>query len=82
MKIILDAGHGCSTPGKRSPDGMREYEFNRAVASLAKEMLGKYQNTEVFFAHSDERDVPLAERTSLANNQNSDCYVSIHSNAY
>ena len=82
MKIILDAGHGYSTPGKRGPDGMREYEFNRAVASLAKEMLGKYQNTEVFFAHSDERDVPLAERTSLANTQNADCYVSIHANAY
>jgi N-acetylmuramoyl-L-alanine amidase len=81
MKIILDAGHGYSTPGKRSPDGMREYEFNRAVAELAKEMLEKHQNTEVVFAHSDKRDVPLAERTALANKQNADCYVSIHANA-
>ncbi|MBX9974340.1 N-acetylmuramoyl-L-alanine amidase [Cytobacillus firmus] len=82
MKIILDAGHGYSTSGKRSPDGMKEYEFNCAVADLSKEMLEKYQNTEVFFAHSDERDVPLAERTALANKQNVDCYVSIHANAY
>ncbi|MDM5228460.1 N-acetylmuramoyl-L-alanine amidase [Cytobacillus sp. NJ13] len=82
MKIILDAGHGYSTSGKRSPDGMREYEFNRAVADLSKEMLEKYQNTEVFFAHSDERDIPLAERTALANKHNVDCYVSIHANAY
>ncbi|KON86349.1 cell wall hydrolase [Sporosarcina globispora] len=82
MKIILDAGHGYSTPGKRSPDGMREYEFNRAVASLAKEMLEKFQHTAVSFAHSDERDVPLAERAALANKQNANCFVSIHANAY
>ncbi|MCM3244294.1 N-acetylmuramoyl-L-alanine amidase [Cytobacillus firmus] len=82
MKIILDAGHGYSTSGKRSPNGMREYEFNRAVAELAKEMLESYQNTVVSFAHSDVRDVPLAERTALANKQNADCYVSIHANAY
>ncbi|WP_436373595.1 N-acetylmuramoyl-L-alanine amidase [Cytobacillus sp. BC1816] len=82
MKIILDAGHGFSTSGKRSPNGMREYEFNRAVAELAKEMLESYQNTVVSFAHSDIRDVPLAERTALANKQNADCYLSIHANAF
>ena len=36
MKIMLDAGHGYSTAGKRSPDWMREYEFNRDVVNYAK----------------------------------------------
>ncbi len=82
MKIMLDAGHGYDTPGKRSPNGMREYEFNRAVAALAKKLLENYQNVTVYYAHSDERDVPLKERTDHANSLNVDCYVSIHANAY
>ncbi|WP_309298052.1 N-acetylmuramoyl-L-alanine amidase [Cytobacillus sp. NCCP-133] len=80
--MILDAGHGYDTPGKQTPNGMQEYEFNRAVASLAKGLLENYQNTAVYYAHSDKRDVPLKERTDFANNLDADCYVSIHANAY
>lgn len=82
MKIMLDAGHGYSTPGKRSFHGMREYEFTRKVASFAKELLASYQNVTVYFAHSDKRDVPLQERTDAANRLHADVYVSIHGNAY
>lgn len=81
MKIMLDAGHGFDTPGKRSPDGMREYEFNRAVATYAKELLDNYQNVAVYFAHSDQTDIPLQQRTNNANNLRVDIYVSIHANA-
>lgn len=82
MKIMLDAGHGYSTAGKRSFDGIREYEFNRKVAAYAKEWLETYQNMVVYFAHSDDRDVPLQERTDAANLLNVDAYVAIHANAY
>jgi len=82
MKIMLDAGHGYSTAGKRSPDGMREYEFTRAVANFAKQFLEDYQNVTIYFSHSDDRDVPLQERTSKANLLKVDAYVSIHANAY
>jgi N-acetylmuramoyl-L-alanine amidase len=82
MKIMLDAGHGYSTDGKRSPDGLREYEFNRAVANYARDLLQNYENVTVYFAHSDQRDVPLQERTNKANNLKVDCYVAIHANAY
>lgn len=82
LKIILDAGHGYETAGKRTPDGMREYEFNRVVANYAKKMLEEYENVQVYFTHSDERDVPLSERTDKANQLNVDIFVSIHANAY
>lgn len=41
ITIILDAGHGKSTPGKRSPlleDGTRffEWEFNRKLSNAIK----------------------------------------------
>lgn len=82
MKIMLDAGHGYTTAGKRSPDGMREYEFNRGVANEAKVLLECYQNVTVYFAHSDNQDVPLKKRTDKANQLKAECYVSIHANAY
>jgi N-acetylmuramoyl-L-alanine amidase len=82
MKIMVDAGHGYNTPGKRSPDGLKEYEFTRAVANYARRLLESYQNVNVFFSHSDERDVPLQERTNSANILKVDLFVSIHANAY
>lgn len=82
MKIMLDAGHGYSTPGKRSPDGMREYEFTRSVATHARSLLNGYKNVTVYFAHSDQEDVPLQERTNKANSLKVDAYVSIHANAF
>lgn len=82
MKIMLDAGHGYNTPGKRSPDGMREYEFSRAVANYARDLLANYQNVTVYFSHSDQEDVPLQERTNKANRLNVDIFVSIHANAF
>ena len=27
VKIVIDAGHGFDTPGKRSPDGEREWSL-------------------------------------------------------
>ncbi|AIE61317.1 N-acetylmuramoyl-L-alanine amidase [Bacillus methanolicus] len=81
MKIMLDAGHGYSTEGKRSPDGLREYEFNRAVANYARDLLQDYENVAIYFAHSDQKDVPLQERTDKANKLKVDCYAAIHANA-
>ena len=35
MKVLIDAGHGIETPGKRSPDGsFLEYLWNRQIADL------------------------------------------------
>ena len=82
MKIVLDAGHGPNTPGKRSPDdSLREYHFNSAVAYYTREELLNYENVEVLFVHDGNRDVPLSERTSKANNWGARTYISIHANA-
>jgi N-acetylmuramoyl-L-alanine amidase len=81
MKIILDAGHGYETPGKRSPDGFREYEFNRQAAHYCRKLLEQTGFT-VMDCHSDEWDIPLSERTAMANRWKADCYISIHANAF
>jgi N-acetylmuramoyl-L-alanine amidase len=82
MKIVLDAGHGHDTPGKRTPDGMREYEFNRMTAHYAKHKLLTYEEVEIVYSHDDLRDVSLSERSNLANRLNAAAFVSIHANAF
>jgi len=83
MRIVIDAGHGPETPGKRSPDGsLREYQFNGAVARHVADMLfSRYEGIEFMFTHADDRDVPLKERTDRANAWKADLFVSIHANA-
>src|SRR5690606_6954104 len=83
MKIVIDAGHGPETPGKRSPDGsLREYQFNSVVARyVADALLRDYVKVAVLMTHDYSRDVPLKERTDRANAWKADLFVSIHANA-
>ena len=81
MKVCLDAGHGKSTSGKRSPDSsLMEYEFNRDVSRRLKAILERH-GVEVIETVTDDTDVSLAERCNIANKNNVDYFVSIHANA-
>lgn len=87
MIILLDAGHGESTPGKRSPDGrLREYKYCREIANEVKNQLTS-KGFQVELVVSDNTDVSLMERCRIVN-QYCDKYgktntvlVSIHCNA-
>lgn len=81
MKICLDYGHSAQTKGKRSPDSsLMEYEFNRDVGRRLKAILERH-GVEVIETVTDDTDVSLAERCSIANKNNVDYFVSIHANA-
>ena len=85
MRVVLDAGHGYETPGKRTSDGfMREWEFNSDVAIHVRNILAAYDNVEVKFVHDTTRlaDVSLTHRVNQANSWKADVYVSIHANAH
>ncbi|MFF2887860.1 N-acetylmuramoyl-L-alanine amidase [Paenibacillus sp. NPDC057967] len=90
MKIVIDAGHGLTTAGKRCPDdSMREFHFNSAVARYIREELAGYTTVTggdltVKFVHDEAGnvDVSLSQRVATANGWNADVYVSIHANAF
>lgn len=88
MKILLDAGHGVNTPGKRSPDGLlREYKWAREMATFIKDKLTKQNYDVTYICEGVEEDTSLKERCRQINNYckelgNSNCLsVSIHINA-
>ena len=87
MKILIDAGHGIDTPGKRSPDGaFREYLWNRQVAELVFEDLG-IDGYDVSLVVTETNDIPLITRVNRVNaicnkyGKDDVILVSIHSNA-
>ena len=87
MKILIDAGHGIDTPGKRSPDGaFREYLWNREIADLVCEDLG-IDGYNVSLVVTETNDIPLITRVNrvnaICNKYGIDdvILVSIHSNA-
>ncbi|CAM3050239.1 N-acetylmuramoyl-L-alanine amidase [Filibacter tadaridae] len=83
VRIVIDAGHGLHTPGKRSPDNEREWSFNNKVARYAIVKLKTYKDVEILRVDDPTgmTDVPLKTRTDLANKWQADVYASIHHNA-
>ena len=81
-KIGIDRGHGLKTSGKQTPNGIKEWSLNDAVADLVVSLLKDY---DVEFIHTDNDegyvDEALATRRALYVNQNVDAFVSIHHNA-
>lgn len=70
--VILDAGHGLDTPGKRTPlfpDGsfMHENEFNRSVVRKIDALLEQYENIDVVFTTTEKREIGLPERVVRVN---------------
>ena len=83
-KVAFCAGHGLNTPGKRTPDGEREWTFNNKVALAFEDEMKQYEGVQLLRTddRTGQRDVPLKERTDKANAWNADVYISFHHNAF
>ena len=84
VKILIDAGHGIETPGKRSPDGLlREYAWARDCAKELYTWLKGENSFEPILLQDDDSDMPLPVRVKKANSfPKSSVLVSLHCNAY
>lgn len=83
FKIAIDAGHGYNTPGKRCPDGTREWSLNSRVATYLQNYLKEY-NVETIRLDdtTGKKDIGLLDgRMSKAKSNNVDVCISIHHNA-
>lgn len=90
--VILDAGHGIDTPGKRSPiwsnnTQLFEWKFNRDIVDS---IIGYLQVANISYVKliEESQDIPLKERVDRINaicKENKDKYkvylISVHGNA-
>lgn len=82
--IVFDAGHGRNTPGKRTPDGAREWTFNDKMLRAAQKHLTDHYEGFTLVRTDDPTgatDVSLAARVTRANSAKGDVFVSFHNNA-
>lgn len=87
-KILIDNGHGVTTPGKRSPEGgaLREYRYCREIAAEVVRHL-KARGLDASLVTPEEADISLSERCARVNavcdrvGAKNVCLVSIHNNA-
>ena len=82
-KIGLDAGHGIYTPGKQTPDGIKEWTLNDDVCDRIESILASY-DCEVIRTDNNEgkTDESLASRVNEYIKAGVDAFVSVHHNAY
>lgn len=79
--VVLDPGHGGHDTGAIGPTGLQEKELTldigRRVAAVLQEDLG----VRVVLTRTRDQFLALRERTTLANRERADLFVSIHANA-
>ena len=79
--LVIDAGHGGKDPGAISKDE-RTYEksINLKILLALKERLDK-DNIKVYYTRLKDDTLFLRPRVTLANDVESDFFISIHSNS-
>lgn len=85
-KLVLDAGHGINTPGKRTLSGsqgvIHEWTMNSNVCNKIQAILKDY-NVDIIRTDdtTGKTDVSLNDRVKKTNAQKPDLFISIHHNA-
>jgi N-acetylmuramoyl-L-alanine amidase len=79
--VVIDPGHGGPRPGTIGKSGLQEKEVNLAVALALQKLLKDKAGLEAVLTRESDVDVPLEDRTVIANQKRADLFVSIHSNA-
>jgi len=81
--VAIDPGHGGEDEGAHGfgVDGTKEKNITLAVARRLKLMIEGRLGVRVLLTREDDRAVTLDHRTSVANNNKADLFISIHANA-
>jgi len=80
--VVIDPGHGGPRPGTIGRSGLQEKEVNLAVALALQRLLRAKVGLDAVLTRESDVDVPLEDRTVIANQKRADLFVSIHSNAH
>jgi N-acetylmuramoyl-L-alanine amidase len=80
--IVLDAGHGGHDTGAVGPGGLQEKELVLDVTRRVARLLEDKLDVKVLLSRDADQFVTLRDRTTYANRERADLFVSIHANAH
>jgi N-acetylmuramoyl-L-alanine amidase len=79
--IALDPGHGGEDEGVKGAGGTKEKDLALAVARRLKTAIESRLGIRVVLTREDDRNVAIATRAAIANNNKADLFISLHANA-
>ena len=79
--IVLDPGHGGDDAGAKGAGGTLEKDVTLLMARRLRASLEARMGVRVLLTRDSDENVPLDRRTSFANNNKADLFLSLHANA-
>jgi N-acetylmuramoyl-L-alanine amidase len=79
--VVIDPGHGGAEVGATGPAGTLEKDVTLAIARKLRAAISGGLGLQAFLTRERDQELPLDERTAVANNYKADFFVSIHANA-
>ena len=80
-RIVIDPGHGGHDTGTIGPNGLEEKDLVLDVGRRLGKLLQSRLGAVVVYTRKDDTFIPLETRTSIANQEQADLFVSIHANS-
>lgn len=79
--VVIDAGHGGRDPGARGRK-TNEKNINLAIAKRLGEMIADgHKDVKVIYTRTSDKFVGLETRANIANHNNANLFISIHTNS-
>jgi N-acetylmuramoyl-L-alanine amidase len=81
-RIVIDPGHGGKDPGTVNRRlGLQEKDITLDIGKRLNAILNEHKEFEIILTRPRDEYVPLEERAAIANSNQGDIFVSIHTNS-
>jgi N-acetylmuramoyl-L-alanine amidase len=81
LTIVVDPGHGGTETGAIGPGGLQEKEATLEIAKRLAATLPKVLACRTVLTRDTDALIPLDDRTSIANHEKADLFLSVHANS-
>ena len=81
LTIVVDPGHGGGETGAIGPGGLQEKDATLEIARRIAAALPKVLPCRTVLTRDTDVQIPLDDRTSIANHEKADLFLSIHANS-
>ena len=81
LTIVVDPGHGGTETGAIGPGGLQEKDVTLEIARRVAATLPRVLSCRTVLTRDTDAVISLDDRTSVANHEKADLYLSIHANS-
>jgi N-acetylmuramoyl-L-alanine amidase len=81
ITIVVDPGHGGGETGAIGPGGLQEKEVTLQIARRLAAAIPRLLSSRVVLTRDSDSAISLDDRTSLANHEKANLFLSLHANS-